>query len=82
MPYFILEEEYKRGILLMNQSVSGREAGLENIVFYETPAYGYVNPTLPVISELVKRGYHVQSGKGVWKYDFSLYNICFVQCNT
>lgn len=43
----------------MNQFVSGREAGLGNIIFYGTPAYGHVNPTLPVISELVKRGYHV-----------------------
>ncbi len=33
--------------------------GLGNIVFFGTPAYGHVNPTLPMITELVKCGYRV-----------------------
>lgn len=33
--------------------------GLGNIVFFGTPAYGHVNPTLPMITELVKYGYRV-----------------------
>lgn len=32
---------------------------MSNIVFIEMPAYGHVNPTLPVVQELVRRGEHV-----------------------
>lgn len=32
---------------------------MSNIVFVEMPAYGHVNPTLPVVKELVQRGEHV-----------------------
>ena len=34
-------------------------SSLGNIVFFGTPAYGHVNPTLPMITELRKCGYHV-----------------------
>lgn len=34
-------------------------SGLGNLVFFGTPAYGHVNPTLPIITELRKCGYHV-----------------------
>ena len=30
-----------------------------NIIFYGTPAYGHINPTLHIVSELVNRGYFV-----------------------
>jgi MGT family glycosyltransferase len=29
---------------------------MSKIVFYSTPAHGHINPTLPLISELIKRG--------------------------
>ena len=31
----------------------------KTIIFYGTPAHGHINPTLPIISELVKNGYRV-----------------------
>ncbi|MBQ3028213.1 MAG: hypothetical protein IJD26_03975, partial [Lachnospiraceae bacterium] len=34
-------------------------SGGGNIVLFGTPAYGHVNPTLPMITELVKCGYSV-----------------------
>lgn len=34
-------------------------SGLGNIVFFGTPAYGHVNPSLPLITELINRGYEV-----------------------
>lgn len=32
---------------------------MSKIVFVEMPAYGHVNPTLPVVQELVRRGEQV-----------------------
>jgi len=32
---------------------------MAKLLFFNIPAYGHVNPTLPVITELVKRGHHV-----------------------
>ena len=32
---------------------------LKNIIFYGTPAYGHINPTLPIVNRLVKNGYRV-----------------------
>jgi UDP:flavonoid glycosyltransferase YjiC (YdhE family) len=32
---------------------------MSKIVFVEMPAYGHVNPTLPVVRELVRRGEQV-----------------------
>ena len=32
---------------------------MAKILFFNIPAYGHVNPTLPVVTELVKRGYPV-----------------------
>lgn len=32
---------------------------MAKILFFNIPAYGHVNPTLPVVTELVQRGYHV-----------------------
>jgi MGT family glycosyltransferase len=32
---------------------------MAKILFFNIPAYGHVNPTLPVVTELVKRGHHV-----------------------
>ena len=29
------------------------------IIFYGTPAHGHINPTLPIIEELVKKNYKV-----------------------
>mgnify|MGYP003289277279 CR=1 FL=1 len=34
-------------------------SGLGNLVFFGTPAYGHVNPTLPMITEFIKHGYEV-----------------------
>ena len=31
----------------------------EMIIFYGIPAYGHIHPTLPIVNELVQRGYHV-----------------------
>lgn len=31
----------------------------KTIIFYGTPAYGHINPTLPIVSELVKEGFRV-----------------------
>ncbi|MCI2255774.1 glucosyltransferase [Domibacillus sp. PGB-M46] len=38
---------------------------MSKIVFFSIPAHGHTNPTLPVVSELVKRGHKV------WYYSFS-----------
>ncbi|MCM3790355.1 glucosyltransferase [Domibacillus indicus] len=38
---------------------------MSKIVFFSIPAHGHTNPTLPVVSELVKRGHEV------WYYSFS-----------
>lgn len=43
----------------MNNSDINEAIILGNIVFYGTPAYGHINPTLPIITGLVKRGYSV-----------------------
>ena len=32
---------------------------MAKLIFFNIPAYGHVNPTLPVVTELVKRGHHV-----------------------
>jgi len=32
---------------------------MAKILFFNIPAYGHVNPTLPVVTELAKRGHHV-----------------------
>lgn len=32
---------------------------MAKFLFFNIPAYGHVNPTLPVVTELVQRGYHV-----------------------
>lgn len=32
---------------------------MNTIIFYGTPAYGHINPTLPIIEALVAKGYHV-----------------------
>jgi hypothetical protein len=32
---------------------------MAKLLFFNIPAYGHVNPTLPVVTELVKRGHHV-----------------------
>ena len=32
---------------------------MAKLLFFNMPAYGHVNPTLPVVTELVQRGYHV-----------------------
>jgi MGT family glycosyltransferase len=32
---------------------------MSKILFFNIPAYGHVNPTLPVVTELVRRGHHV-----------------------
>nr|WP_295973407.1 macrolide family glycosyltransferase [uncultured Bacillus sp.] len=37
---------------------------MSKIVFFSIPAYGHTNPTIPVVSELVKRGH------AVWYYSF------------
>lgn len=33
---------------------------MSNIMFFSIPAYGHINPTLPVVAELVKRGHRVR----------------------
>ena len=32
---------------------------MAKLLFFNIPAYGHVNPTLPVVTELVKRGHHI-----------------------
>jgi UDP:flavonoid glycosyltransferase YjiC (YdhE family) len=32
---------------------------MAKLLFFNIPAYGHVNPTLPVVTELVKRGHQV-----------------------
>ncbi len=32
---------------------------MKNIIFYSTPAFGHINPAMPIIHSLVKKGYHV-----------------------
>ena len=32
---------------------------MAKILFISIPAYGHVNPTLPIVTELVQRGHHV-----------------------
>lgn len=32
---------------------------MAKLLFFNVPAYGHVNPTLPVVTELVQRGHHV-----------------------
>ena len=32
---------------------------MAKLLFFNIPAYGHVNPTLPVVTELMKRGHHV-----------------------
>ena len=32
---------------------------MSRIVYFNIPAHGHVNPTLPVVAELVRRGEHV-----------------------
>jgi MGT family glycosyltransferase len=32
---------------------------MAKLLFFNIPAYGHVNPTLPVVTELVRRGHHV-----------------------
>jgi UDP:flavonoid glycosyltransferase YjiC (YdhE family) len=32
---------------------------MAKILFFNIPAYGHVNPTLPVVTELLLRGHHV-----------------------
>src|SRR6266568_289896 len=34
-------------------------ASMSTAIFFNTPAYGHINPTLPVVTELVKRGERV-----------------------
>lgn len=31
----------------------------KTVIYYSTPAYGHINPALPLISEIVKKGYRV-----------------------
>jgi len=32
---------------------------MAKLLFFNIPAYGHVNPTLPIVTELVKRGHHI-----------------------
>ncbi len=43
----------------MTISKENRISDTGNIVFFGTPAYGHVNPTLPIVKELVGCGYNV-----------------------
>src|SRR5699024_11789292 len=37
---------------------------MSKIAFFSIPAHGHINPTIPVVAELVKRGHQV------WYYSF------------
>lgn len=45
----------------------GRCQDVAKIVFFSIPAYGHTNPTIPVVSELTKRGHEV------WYYSFETF---------
>lgn len=43
----------------MNSFSVKNKASKRTIIFYGTPAYGHINPTLPIVDTLVSRGYSV-----------------------
>lgn len=43
----------------MVRTDNDKKGTVGTILFYGTPAYGHINPTLPIVCELVKNGYQV-----------------------
>jgi len=57
MKYYDYSKEKTEIFLPPQKNYFVKAAGY--IIFYGTPAYGHINPTLPIISELTKQGYSV-----------------------
>ena len=50
--------------MIRKADLTGRGVRMSKIVFFSIPAHGHTNPTIPVVSDLVKRGHEV------WYYSF------------